>query len=137
MNCLCRSDANQDAQHFHACRPLGHRGIKAVAALLDCWEMESGGIRNRLQEIRIGCIAVGPRNRPMLPNSKARDRRRKRVPKIGILTVTAITSPPTPTRIQRELGQVCEPWFPAGSSGSASWESAELLQVNGIGAVRD
>ena len=52
-----RPNADQDPQYFHTRRPLRHRGIQAVPSLLDGRDMDSGGVRDRLQ--RVGVLRVG------------------------------------------------------------------------------
>jgi hypothetical protein len=59
-------DADQDAQHLQAAGWLRHRGIKAVATLFDGGEVKAGGVCDRLQEVRICSIGIGPGNRRML-----------------------------------------------------------------------
>ena len=47
-------------------RPECQPGVEAVAALFNSWKMESRRIRDRLQEIRVGCVRIGPGNRRVL-----------------------------------------------------------------------
>src|SRR4029077_14309941 len=79
---LGRPNTNEYSQHFHAGRPLRHCGIEAVPALLDCRKMEPGRVGDRLKEIRIVQIIVGPGNSGVLSSEQSWYRLRKR--KIGI-----------------------------------------------------
>src|SRR5258708_20448094 len=62
------ANADQDSQNFQMSGPQCHRGIEAVATLIDGRELENCGIRDRLKEFRILCVVISPGNRRILPN---------------------------------------------------------------------
>ena len=97
MHGFSGTNADQDSQHFHASGSLCHCGIEAVAALFDRRKMESGGIRDRLQEIGVCCVSVGPGNCRMLPRKQSWDGLRELEIGIEVRVVgaAAIPSPPT------------------------------------------
>ena len=103
------ADTDQNPQHFHVRGPLCHGGIEAVAALFYCGEVESGSVRDRLKEIWICCVSIGPGNCRMLPHVQGWDGLRKGETRIKIRVVGAAAISRPPTRIQRQLREVCEP----------------------------
>ena len=74
MHRLSRADADQDAQDFHTVGPLRHRWIKAVTTLLDGGKVECRGIGDRLKELRMVHVIVGPGNGRMLASEQSRNR---------------------------------------------------------------
>src|SRR5437868_15297165 len=108
MHCLCWAYADQDSQHLHTGGPLRHGRVKAVASLFDRGKVESRSIRDRLKEIGILCIFIGSGNCRMLPVRQGWYGLREL--EIGIqvrvMGAAAVASPPT--RVQRELRQICE-----------------------------
>ena len=62
MHGLGGADADQDAQDFRMCRPLCQRGVQAGATLFDGWKVETSCVGDRLQEVRITCVSIGPGN---------------------------------------------------------------------------
>src|SRR4030095_288752 len=104
------------------------------------WKVESGRIRDRLQEIRICCVRIGPGNRRMLVYAQRRDSLRKDVVwiKIRVVAVVAVARPPT--GINCELGQVGEPmsdqvWVHSGRS--AAHQSAKWVEICGRRSMGD
>ena len=66
MHGLGWANTHQDTQHFHIGGPLRQRGVKAVATLFNGWKVETRRVGDRLQEIRIRGVRIGPGNRRML-----------------------------------------------------------------------
>src|ERR1019366_10078832 len=65
MHSLGGPNANENSQDLDTASPLRHRWIETVTALFDCWEVETGSIGNRLKEVWILSIVIGPRDRRM------------------------------------------------------------------------
>ena len=74
MHGLGGANADQNSQDLYAAGSLRHCGIEAVAALFNCWEVETCGIRNCLEEVWICGIGIGPGNCRMLPHRQSGDR---------------------------------------------------------------
>ena len=49
-------------------RPQCLRGVQAGATLFNRWKVETRCVRDRLQEIGISCVSIGPGNRRVLVN---------------------------------------------------------------------
>src|SRR5439155_25892285 len=90
MHCLGRADTDQDSQHLSTRSSQCHRGVETVATLFNGWKVESSGIRDRLQEIRITCIRIGPGNCRVLIYEQARDRLREDMVWIKIRVMTVV-----------------------------------------------
>ena len=77
-------------------RPLCQRGVQAVATLFNGRKVETRSIRDRLQEIGIRCIRIGPGNRRVLVYRQSRDSLRKDMVwiKIRVMAVVAVARPP-------------------------------------------
>src|SRR5438270_8359516 len=98
--------------------------------------METGSIGNGLKKIRVCRVGVGSGDCRMLVHRQGRNRlwENKIRIEIRVVIVDAITSPPT--GIERELHQIGETHFSAGSSCSAARKSAKRLQIYGRGSLR-
>ena len=118
------ADAKQDAQNFHASRPLYKLWIQAGSSLLDKREVKSRSVSDCLQELRVTQIGIRPRDRGVLVNGKGRDRVGKFIPEIRITFARAVASPEIGVnRKLREIRQTPEAFVRTG--GLARWQSAE------------
>jgi len=73
MRSLSRPDAEQDAQHLNAGRPLRMLGVQAAAALFHRGEMEGSGISDGLDVGVRRKIGIRPGNRGPLPGAQIRN----------------------------------------------------------------
>ena len=96
MHRLSRSDAYQDAQHFNTACPLRQRWIEAVSTLFNRWKVKGRSVGNRLKEVRIFQIIIGPGNGCVLVHRQSWNRLRKDVVwiKIRVMRTVAIAGPP-------------------------------------------
>src|SRR5215467_10977969 len=93
MAYLCSSNTEQNAEDLYVRSPLGEHRIQTGSALLDPGEMKTGRITDRLYEIGVSRIGIGPRNRRVFADCKSRNRISKFIAQIGIATTAAIASP--------------------------------------------
>src|SRR5213592_1430530 len=77
MHGFGRADAYQDAQHLHAACPLRQRWVEAVSTLFNGRKVKGRGVGNRLKEVRIFQIIIGPGNGCVLVHRQSWNRLRK------------------------------------------------------------
>src|SRR5260370_30973857 len=77
--------------------------------------MKSRGIRNCLEVIGRAQVGIASGDCRVLPNCQARNRLRKCVPEVGVLSTAAVPGPPT--RVYRQFHQICQPRLTARATG--------------------
>src|SRR5206468_5829444 len=126
------ANADEDTQHFHIGGPLRQRRVKTAATLFNGWEVETRGIRDRLQEIGIACIGIRSRNGRVLIYTQGRDRllEDKVWIKIRVMPVVAVACPPA--GVDGKLRQVSEPvsnQVGIDASRSAAHQRAKRIEI--------
>jgi len=123
------ADAEDDFQDFETRRFLSERGVEASATLLDGAEMKSGAVGYDLNVIGVVEIAIVARDERAIDDGK---RLLKRGAEIGIICAAVANEP---AGVHSILEQVCEAADLFGSGGFAAGQSAELVEVNRLGAL--
>ena len=103
---LGAADAQKNPEHFHIRRTLREHGVQAASTLLDPREVKAGRVADRLYEVGIAGIGVGPGNCGVFADGQRGDSVPEFVAEIGITPAAAITRPEI--RVDGKLRQVRE-----------------------------
>src|SRR4029077_1532462 len=123
-------------QDFWTANSLSERWIEAGVTLLDKREVKTCRVGNRLNVVSRGEIGIASRNGRKLPGQQTRDCRGKGKTGIQIGVIVAAAVPSIPTGINCELHEVCEPSDLLCPCRLTTRQSAKLIQVDWIGALR-
>ena len=93
-----------------------------------------GRVRDRLQVLVRPQIVVAARNRRVLSHGQVRDGLRQAVAQVRVLRVAAVARPPA--GVDGQLHQVGQPADLTRAGRLAAGQRAELVQVDGVRAVR-